>query len=174
MWTRPEPASVVTKSPGRKGRGLAKNPPCLCIGWRATVPARCEHLMYANDFGVKEEGKPFWKRSQNAFNKGKATKKRRPFKSTAAASAPASAYPASSTIAYSISGPYAKAWFTGIVHGVVVQITACAPTSSGAFGASTISNATSICVDTTSSYSTSASASAVFSTGDHITGLAPR
>ena len=38
----------------------------------------------------------------------------------------------------------------------------------------TISNATSICVDVTSSYSTSASASAVFSTGDHMTGLAPR
>src|SRR3546814_7992603 len=56
----------------------------------------------------------------------------------------------------------------------VVQITASAPTSSGALGASTISNATSICVDVTSSYSTSASASAVFSTGDHITGFAPR
>ncbi len=37
-----------------------------------------------------------------------------------------------------------------------------------------ISNATSICVETMSSYSISASASAVFSTGDHITGLAPR
>jgi hypothetical protein len=41
-------------------------------------------------------------------------------------------------------------------------------------GLSTISNATSIWVETTSSYSISASASAVFSTGDHITGLAPR
>ncbi|TCQ00092.1 hypothetical protein C8J46_102233 [Sphingomonas sp. PP-F2F-A104-K0414] len=76
--------------------------------------------------------------------------------------------------AYSISGPWLSAWFTGIVHGVVVQITAKAPTNSGALGASTISNATSICVETMSSYSTSASASAVFSTGDHITGLAPR
>src|SRR5947208_2894506 len=52
-------------------------------------------------------------------------------------------------------------------------MTACAPTSSG-IGLSTISNATSICVETMSSYSISASASAVFSTGDHITGLAPR
>ena len=32
---------------------------------------------------------------------------------------------------YSMSSPYAIAWLTGIVHGVVVQITACAPTSSG-------------------------------------------
>jgi hypothetical protein len=61
----------------------------------------------------------------------------------------------------------------GIVHGVVVQITAWAPTSSG-IGDSVISNATSIWVEVMSSYSTSASASAVFSTGDHITGLAPR
>ena len=60
-----------------------------------------------------------------------------------------------------------------MVHGVVVQITAWAPTSS-AIGLSVISNATSIWVETMSSYSTSASASAVFSTGDHITGLAPR
>src|SRR3546814_18695291 len=66
-----------------------------------------------------------------------------------------------------------RSWFTGIVHGVVVQMTACAPTSS-AIGLSTILNATSIWVETISSYSISASASAVFSTGDHITGLAPR
>ena len=39
MWTRPVPWSVVTKSPGRNGRGLAKKPPSLCIGWRAMVPA---------------------------------------------------------------------------------------------------------------------------------------
>ena len=75
--------------------------------------------------------------------------------------------------AYSISGPKAKAWFTGMVHGVVVQITACAPTSSG-IGLSTISNATSIWVEVMSSYSTSASASAVSSTGLHITGFEPR
>ena len=74
---------------------------------------------------------------------------------------------------YSISGPYAKAWLTGIVHGVVVQMTAKAP-SSFSIGLSTIWNATSICVLVMSSYSTSASASAVFSTGLHITGLDPR
>src|ERR1041384_8365409 len=64
-------------------------------------------------------------------------------------------------------------WLTGIVHGVVVHAIAYAPTNSG-IGLSTISNATSIWVETMSSYSISASASAVFSTGDHITGLAPR
>src|SRR6185437_411868 len=90
-------------------------------------------------------------------------------------------------------------WFTGMVHGVVVQTTArtygslggampkltaarrlislnfeAASRIAGQFGASTISNATSIWVETMSSYSISASASAVLSTGDHMTGLAPR
>src|SRR3546814_6065576 len=51
-----------------------------------------------------------------------------------------------------MSSPEAIPWFAGIVHGVVVQITASAPTRSGALGASSISNATSICVDVTSSY----------------------
>ena len=58
-------------------------------------------------------------------------------------------------------------------RGVVVQTTAFAPTSAGT-GDSTSSKATSIWVEVMSSYSISASASAVFSTGDHMTGFAPR
>ena len=41
---KPVPVSVVTNSPSRNGRGLAKKPPRWCIGWRAIVPARSEPL----------------------------------------------------------------------------------------------------------------------------------
>ena len=63
MWTRPVPWSVVTKSPGRNGRGLAKKPaelvhrvagdgagelgavkPAFAIGCSAIVPAVCRSL----------------------------------------------------------------------------------------------------------------------------------
>ena len=60
----------------------------------------------------------------------------------------------------------------GMVQGVVVQITTEAPDSSECPGWR-IGKATKIVVDVWSWYSTSASASAVFSTTDHITGLAP-
>ncbi len=60
-----------------------------------------------------------------------------------------------------------------MVQGVVVQITSDAPTS-GSAGARTTGNRTQIMWDVWSWYSTSASASAVFSTGDHSTGRRPR
>ncbi len=61
----------------------------------------------------------------------------------------------------------------GIVQGVVVQITTDAPTRSCA-GADKTGKRTQIVVEVWSWYSISASASAVFSTGDHITGRRPR
>ncbi len=61
----------------------------------------------------------------------------------------------------------------GMVHGVVVQITIAAPRRSSAAAVCT-GKRTQIVVLVWSWYSTSASASAVFSTGDHITGRSPR
>ena len=61
----------------------------------------------------------------------------------------------------------------GIVHGVVVQITTEAPSRSPS-SVSVIGNFTQIVGEVFSWYSTSASASAVFSTDDHITGFEPR
>ncbi len=65
-----------------------------------------------------------------------------------------------------------------MVQGVVVQITTAAPSSSPAkpliAGALITGNRTQIVVLVWSWYSISASASAVFSTGDHITGRSPR
>ena len=78
-------------------------------------------------------------------------------------------------------GPKATARFCGIVHGVVVQITTRAPSRSVRMQPS--SGVNSCCATTGkptqimwlvwSWYSTSASASAVCSTGDHITGFEP-
>jgi hypothetical protein len=61
----------------------------------------------------------------------------------------------------------------GSVHGVVVQMTTLALTSSPTVLSRT-GNFTHTVSLVWSSYSTSASASAVFSTTDHITGLEPR
>lgn len=61
----------------------------------------------------------------------------------------------------------------GIVQGVVVQITTRAAARSPS-APDRIGKATNTVSLTCSSYSTSASASAVFSTTDHITGLEPR
>src|ERR1700733_3327122 len=72
-----------------------------------------------------------------------------------------------------MSGPAATARLPGMVQGVVVQITTDAPSSSFT-GAATIGNRTQIVVLVWSWYSISASARAVFSTGDHITGRRPR
>ena len=60
----------------------------------------------------------------------------------------------------------------GMVQGVVVQITTEA--SARASSPDTTGNLTQIVSDSWSWYSTSASARAVFSTTDHITGLEPR
>ena len=60
----------------------------------------------------------------------------------------------------------------GSVQGVVVQMTTEASSSSGTAGAET-GNFTQTVVEVWSWYSTSASARAVFSTTDHMTGLAP-
>jgi hypothetical protein len=60
-----------------------------------------------------------------------------------------------------------------MVQGVVVQITTLAPSSSLA-GAFTTGNFTQIVSEVCSLYSTSASASAVFSTTDQSTGFDPR
>src|SRR5690349_5717623 len=73
---------------------------------------------------------------------------------------------------YSMSGPYAMARLPGRVHGVVVQITMEVSSNSGVAGPET-GKRTHRVVEVWSWYSTSASASAVFSTTDHITGLAP-
>src|ERR1700675_2702451 len=72
-----------------------------------------------------------------------------------------------------MSGPAATARLPGMVQGVVVQITTYAPSSS-LTGARRIGKRTQIVVLVWSWYSISASASAVFSTGDHITGRKPR
>ena len=61
----------------------------------------------------------------------------------------------------------------GMVQGVVVQMTMAAPRTASS-GLSITGKATVITTDVWSWYSISASASAVFSTGDHITGRAPR
>ena len=66
-------------------------------------------------------------------------------------------------------GLKATARFCGIVQGVVVQITTEAPPKVSPTGL----NRTQIVWLVWSLYSTSASASAVFSTGDHITGFDP-
>ena len=60
-----------------------------------------------------------------------------------------------------------------MVQGVVVQIATAAPASSGRLGV-TSGKRTQIVVLVWSWYSTSASASAVFSTTDHITDFLPR
>src|ERR1700686_1619915 len=72
-----------------------------------------------------------------------------------------------------MSSPAATARLPGIVQGVVVQITTDAPTRSFV-GDDSTGKRTQIVVDVWSWYSISASASAVFSTGDHITGRRPR
>ncbi len=72
-----------------------------------------------------------------------------------------------------MSAPYATARLPGIVQGVVVQIRTEAPASAGSAG-STTGKRTTIVVEVWSRYSTSASASAVFSTTDHITDFLPR
>src|SRR3954454_15794993 len=72
-----------------------------------------------------------------------------------------------------MSSPAAMARLPGIVHGVVVQIATDAPTRSLA-GEDSTGKRTQIVADVWSWYSISASASAVFSTGDHITGRNPR
>ena len=73
--------------------------------------------------------------------------------------------------AYSISAPKASARLPGIVQGVVVQMTMAA--FCNAPGVIT-GNRTQMVVLVWSAYSTSASASAVFSTTLHITGRRPR
>jgi hypothetical protein len=88
------------------------------------------------------------------------------------------------TSAYVRSGCRLSAWFAGIVHGVVVQITAaiapsgaCArPNAFASFGRSAASsgNATSIAMSWRSSYSTSASASALPQSKHQLTGFRPR
>ncbi len=86
-------------------------------------------------------------------------------------------------------GPKQIARFCGRVQGVVVQIRTVVPSSTAAFSAvakdppalfatptagdSTTPNFTQTASTCRSWYSTSASASAVFSTGDHITGFDP-
>jgi hypothetical protein len=60
-----------------------------------------------------------------------------------------------------------------MVQGVVVQMTTAAPSSAGT-AAFVTGNRTYAVVEVTSWYSTSASASAVRSTTDHITALSPR
>ena len=70
--------------------------------------------------------------------------------------------------------PAAMARLPGMVQGVVVQITTAAPASSGHAAPGPPGSAPRSCVQVWSWYSTSASASAVFSTGDHITGRRPR
>ena len=72
-----------------------------------------------------------------------------------------------------MAGPTASARLPGMVQGVVVQITRDAPTRSG-IGEDMTSKRAMMVGLTWSWYSTSASASAVFSTGDHITGRRPR
>ena len=73
-----------------------------------------------------------------------------------------------------MSSPYATARLPGMVQGVVVQITTEAPSTSGAAGAHSTGKRAQSVGETWSWYSISASASAVFSTGLHITGLSPR
>ena len=63
--------------------------------------------------------------------------------------------------------------FAGMVHGVVVQITTKAPSRSPS-SVSTMGKRTCTVGEVFSWYSTSASASAVFSTEDHMTGFEPR
>ena len=60
-----------------------------------------------------------------------------------------------------------------MVHGVVVQITSDAPRRSLRAARTTGKRTHTVC-EVWSWYSTSASASAVFSTGDHSTGRSPR
>src|SRR6516162_1487646 len=72
-----------------------------------------------------------------------------------------------------MAAPAAIARLPGIVQGVVVQITTDAPISA-CTGADRTGKRTQIVVLEWSWYSISASASAVFSTGDHITGRSPR
>ena len=82
------------------------------------------------------------------------------------------------------SGCAFSAWLAGIVHGVVVQITAKAspsgsagkPNAAASFARScaSIGNATSIALSTRSSYSTSASASALWQSKHQLTGFSPR
>ncbi len=76
---------------------------------------------------------------------------------------------------YTSSAAAAIARLEGSVHGVVVQITIRSPFSRQLSGPTDVTG-NPICTvgDTWSSYSTSASASAVFSTHDHITGRWPR
>ena len=62
----------------------------------------------------------------------------------------------------------------GRVQGVVVQMTTLAPMSASPSRNFVTGKATHTVSLTWSSYSTSASASAVFSTTDHITGFEPR
>src|SRR5687768_14379748 len=62
--------------------------------------------------------------------------------------------------------------FDGRVHGVVVQMTTEAPSAAFSF-VETTGNLIHTVMDLCSLYSTSASASAVFSTTDHSTGFAP-
>ena len=88
------------------------------------------------------------------------------------------------TSAYSKSGCALSAWLAGIVHGVVVQITAMtAPAGSAARpnacasrarSPSSSGNATSIAMSCRSSYSTSASASALPQSKHQLTGFRPR
>ena len=66
----------------------------------------------------------------------------------------------------------ATARLPGRVQGVVVQIATAAPRA--ASGPRTTGKRTNTVVDSRSRYSISASARAVRSTGDHITGFAPR
>ena len=73
---------------------------------------------------------------------------------------------------YEISAPYTTALFDGIVQGVVVQMTTLAE-SSVASPVPTTLNFTHTVKLSLSWYSTSASARAVFSIGDHITGFDP-
>src|SRR5882724_157885 len=69
--------------------------------------------------------------------------------------------------------PYATARLPGMVQGVVVQMTMLVPSSS-LTGDLTTGNFTQTVSEVCSLYSTSASASAVFSTTDQSTGLEPR
>ncbi|MNW18843.1 hypothetical protein D3C71_2185680 [compost metagenome] len=71
-----------------------------------------------------------------------------------------------------MSSPKAMARLPGRVQGVVVQMTMLASSTSGA-GEPQMAKRAKTVVEVWSWYSISASASAVFSTTDHMTGFAP-
>ncbi|PAV93624.1 hypothetical protein WR25_25265 [Diploscapter pachys] len=73
MWTRPVPASRVTNSPARNGRGLAKKPPRPCIGCFAVAPSSTAPFTSAINSSIF---RPV--RFMNAPIRFSSTRKRRP------------------------------------------------------------------------------------------------